>query len=329
MALSRALQHRPGTAHRRLGAMSRLGHALPAGSRVEGDPRRHSRTTPPIHRHVLQDVLARLDKTYQAFFRRLANGEKPGFPRFQGRTRWHSFTFKEYGNGAQLDNGCLVWRKIGRIAVRWSRPIEGTPKTVTVSKEADGWYVCCSCADVATHPLPRSGRETGIDVGLKVFLITADGDAVENPRHHRKAERELQKAQRRVSRRTKGSHRRKQGRAPVRQAAPARPPAARRLPPQDGARPRAAVRHARRGGAPGRQPEPPSSTEAGRRRGLRAQRGQPQGRPQQEHSGRRMAPLPVAPRVQGSMRREASGSGEPGVHRRRTVQAVASVSRNR
>jgi putative transposase len=66
-----------------------------------------------IHAHVLQDVLARLDKTYQAFFRRLANGEKPGFPRFQGRTRWHSFTCKEYGNGAQLDNGYLVLSKIG------------------------------------------------------------------------------------------------------------------------------------------------------------------------------------------------------------------------
>jgi putative transposase len=43
-----------------------------------------------IHSHVLQDVLARLDTTYQAFFRRLANGEQPGFPRFQGRDRYHS-----------------------------------------------------------------------------------------------------------------------------------------------------------------------------------------------------------------------------------------------
>ena len=162
-----------------------------------------------IHRHVLQEVLARLDRTYQAFFRRVANGEQPGFPRFQGRNRWHSFAYKEYGNGARLDNGCLVLSKIGRLAVRWSRPIAGTPKTVTLSKEADGWYVCCSCADVPTQPLPRSGRATGIDVGLQVFLVTADGDAVENPRHYRKAERELKKAQQRVSRREKGSHRRK------------------------------------------------------------------------------------------------------------------------
>jgi putative transposase len=161
----------------------------------------------------LQDVLARLDKTYQAFFRRVANGEKPGFPRFQGRNRWHSFTYKEYGNGARLDNGYLVLSKIGRIAVRWSRPVEGTPKTVTVSNEADGWYVCFSCADVPTQPLPQTGRETGIDVGLKVFLITADGDTVENPRQYRTAERKLKKAQKRVSRRRKGSHRRQRAAA--------------------------------------------------------------------------------------------------------------------
>src|SRR5262249_34530380 len=61
-----------------------------------------------IHSHILQDVLARLDKTYQAFFRRVANGEKPGVPRFHGRNRYHSFTFKEYGNGTRLDNGYLV-----------------------------------------------------------------------------------------------------------------------------------------------------------------------------------------------------------------------------
>ena len=61
-----------------------------------------------VHSHVLQDVLARLDKTYQAFFRRVQHGEKAGFPRFKGRNRYRSFTFKEYSNGATLDNGYLV-----------------------------------------------------------------------------------------------------------------------------------------------------------------------------------------------------------------------------
>jgi putative transposase len=161
-----------------------------------------------IHSHILQDVLARLDCTYQAFFQRMQRGEQAGFPRFQGRTRYHTFAYKEYGNGARLDNGYLVLSKTGRIAVRWSRPLEGTIKTVTVSREADGWYLCCSCAEVPIYPLLLSGRETDIDVGLKVFLITADGDLVANPRHNRKAERELKKAQQRVSRRKQGSKRR-------------------------------------------------------------------------------------------------------------------------
>ena len=162
-----------------------------------------------IHSHVVQDVLARLDTAYQAFFRRVQAGQTPGFPRFQGRNRYHSFTYKEYGNGARLDNGYLVLSKIGRIGVRWSRPLAGTVKTVTVAHEADGWFVCFSCAEVPAHPLPPTGQETGIDVGLKVFLMTSKGDAIENPRHHRKAEKHLKKAQRRVSRRKKGSKRRR------------------------------------------------------------------------------------------------------------------------
>src|SRR5215467_6506427 len=160
-----------------------------------------------IHSHVLQDVLARLDRTYQAFFRRLKAGEKPGFPRFKGRNRWQSFTFKEYGNGARRDNGFLILSKIGRIGVHWSRPIEGTPKTVTVSKEADGWYVAISCAEVPIHPLPSTGQETGIDMGLESFATLADGTRIANPRIFRVAERHLKRVQRRVSRRKRGSQR--------------------------------------------------------------------------------------------------------------------------
>jgi putative transposase len=162
-----------------------------------------------VHSQILQDVLRRVDKTYQAFFRRVKNGETPGYPRFQGQNRYHSFTYPQYGNGAVLDGRVLSLSKSGRIPVRLHRPLEGTPMTVTISKEADGWYVSFSCADVLVEPLPLRGRETGIDVGLKLFLITADGEMVENPRQYRKAEKQLAKAQRRVSRRKKGSKRRR------------------------------------------------------------------------------------------------------------------------
>jgi len=162
-----------------------------------------------IHSHILQDVLARLDKTYQAFFRRVQRGEKAGFPRFKGRNRFHSFTFKEYGNGVRLENGFLVLSTIGRISVHWSRPIEGTPKTVTIAHEADGWYVAISCADVPVHPLPATGQETGIDLGLESFATLANGQQIVTPSYYRKAEAYLRRCQRRVARRTKGSKRRR------------------------------------------------------------------------------------------------------------------------
>ena len=162
-----------------------------------------------IHSQVLQDVLARLDRAFQAFFRRVKAGETPGYPRFKSANQYNSFTYKKFGNGATLDNGCLVLSKIGRLSVRWSRPLEGTPKTVTISRKADGWYVCCSCAEVLTQPLPLTGQETAIDLGLESFATLADGSQIANPRLFRVAELNLKRAQRRVSRRKKGSKRRR------------------------------------------------------------------------------------------------------------------------
>ena len=110
---------------------------------------------------------------------------------------------------AHLDNGFLVLSKIGRIAVRWSRPVEGTPKTVTISREVDGWYVCylvCGCANTA---IAATGQETGIDLGMEAFATLSDGTRIFHPGWYRKAERALKTAQRRVVARKKGSNRRR------------------------------------------------------------------------------------------------------------------------
>ncbi len=93
--------------------------------------------------------------------------------------------------------------------MRWSRPLEGTPKTVTISHEADGWYVCFSCADVPVQPAPETGEEIGVDLGIEAFATLSDGVRIFHPGWYRKAERALKTAQRRVSRRKKGSNRRR------------------------------------------------------------------------------------------------------------------------
>jgi putative transposase len=209
VALSHALQHGAGTTHDVVAAGA--GHQrnpLPAGSRAEGGARGLSRVRGPPQPYLAGGA-GPAGHDLPGVLPPPPSGRETGLSALPGRDRYHSFTSKEYGNGAQLDNGYLVLSKIGRIAVRWSRPLEGAPKTVTISRAADGWYVSFSCAEVPTQPLPPTGRETGIDVGLKVFLVTAEGEAVENPRHYRRGEKRLAKAQRRVSRRKKGSKRRK------------------------------------------------------------------------------------------------------------------------
>ena len=89
---------------------------------------------------------------------------------------------------------------IGRILIRVHRPLRGSAKTGTMSRQADGCYACIACAEVPIEPLPRSATKTGIDGGLKVVLITAAGEPVEHPRHDRRAEQQLATAQRRVRR---------------------------------------------------------------------------------------------------------------------------------
>lgn len=164
---------------------------------------------------VLQDVLERLDKAYQGFFRRVKNGNaKVGFPRFKGRNRYDSFTLKQAG--WKLDGRYLTIRNIGRFKLWLSRPIEGTIKTVTIRRSSAGkWYVCFSCEDVFLKPLPPTGKAVGIDVGLESFLTSSDGMKIGNPRFFKKSQDILAIRQQRLSRRAKGSHRRAKARVLV------------------------------------------------------------------------------------------------------------------
>ena len=155
-----------------------------------------------------QATLRRLDKAFHAFFRRVKAGETAGYPRFKGRHRFDTVEFPSYGDGCKLDGNRVYFQHIGRVRVKLHRPIEGTIKTVSFTREADGWHVIFSCdlGDVQTPPRP--GPLVGIDPGLKAFLVTSDGESIAPPKFYRKAERALRREQRRVARRQKGSKRR-------------------------------------------------------------------------------------------------------------------------
>ena len=166
---------------------------------------------------VLQEALQRLDKAYSAFFRRVKNGEEPGFPRFKGRNRYNSFTLKQAG--WRLESKYLTIKKIGKFKLRLSRPIEGNIKTITIRRSpTDKWYACFSCDNVPEKRLPESDKTIGIDVGLKSFLVDSEGNKVENPAYFRQSEKLLRRRQRRLCRKVKGSNGRRQARVLVAKA---------------------------------------------------------------------------------------------------------------
>nr|WP_189008998.1 RNA-guided endonuclease TnpB family protein [Deinococcus malanensis] len=160
-----------------------------------------------VYSQVLQDVLKRLDKAFKAFFRRVKEGSKPGYPRFQGRDRFDSICYPQ--SGFSVSDKTAFFSKIGNIRIRLHRPLEGKVKTATITRDCGEWYVSYVC-EVEAQPLPVSGSSVGVDVGTTWFCITSDGEFVENPRHFQGGLKKLRVAQRAVSRkRNKRSNRRR------------------------------------------------------------------------------------------------------------------------
>ena len=161
----------------------------------------------------LQDTLRRLDKAYDAFYRRLKAGEDPGFPRFKGRGRYRSITFSHLSvnliRTIRRKFARVVVPKIGQVKMRYHRPLpEGHIKTLTIQRKASGWYANIT-VELPDVPKVEIQSAVGVDVGLESFLTTSEGDKVENPRHLRHAEDALKKKQRHLARGKKGSARKR------------------------------------------------------------------------------------------------------------------------
>jgi putative transposase len=161
-----------------------------------------------VHSQVLQNVAVRLDLALQAFFRRMRTGEKPGYPRFRGHGRYDSVTFPQVPVGCRLDaeEKRLRIANVAHVKIILHRPLEGTPKTATIRRSSAGkWSVCVSCECVEAAPLPETGEQVGIDVGLTTFATLSDGQKIANPRFFRLEEKALANAQRRLSKEENGT----------------------------------------------------------------------------------------------------------------------------
>lgn len=152
-----------------------------------------------VHSQVLQDVATRIDLAFKAFFRRVRNGETPGYPRFKSYGRYDSLNYKQYGNGVKLIDGALRLSGIGYVKIKLHSQLEGTPKTVTIKRSSTGkWHATFSCEIEKPELLPKSDLNVGIDVGLETFVYMSNDTKIENPRFFKQEEKQLAKAQRKL-----------------------------------------------------------------------------------------------------------------------------------
>ena len=162
-----------------------------------------------VYGHILRDVLKRVDKSFQNFFRRVKNGDdEPGYPRFKGYNRYDSFTYPDaYGGGYKIEDAKLILSKIGSIRIFLHREIEGNVKTCTIHRDGEQWYASLSAELPDVEPvIPQTS--VGVDVGITTLATLSDGTEIENPRVLDKYDSKLRKEQRHLSRTKKGSNNR-------------------------------------------------------------------------------------------------------------------------
>ncbi|MEV4012281.1 transposase [Nonomuraea angiospora] len=169
-----------------------------------------------------QATLRRLDKAFAAFFRRVKNGDKPGYPRFKGRGWFDTVEWPKDGDGCRWDSQphhpaaiFVRLQGIGHVRVHQHRRVPGTVKTISVKREGSRWYVVLSCDEVPMEPLPATGAVAGIDMGVTCLVTTSDGEHLANPRHLATCADRLAAAQQELARKRRGSKRRRKGVARV------------------------------------------------------------------------------------------------------------------
>ena len=161
-----------------------------------------------IYAQVAQNVLRRLQKAFDGFFKRVKNGEKPGYPRFQGYDRYNSFTYPQSGFKI-LDNKRLRLSKIGDLKLIQHREIEGKIKAITVKREGNQWYASFFTElKIEIKPVEIKSA-VGIDVGIKTLAVLSSGESISNIRTTNNFEEKLSKAQRKLSKKKRGSNNRK------------------------------------------------------------------------------------------------------------------------
>ena len=189
-------------------------------STCSGDMTQLKKTLPwlrEVDATALQSSLRDLDTAYQNFFRRVKQGQKPGYPKFKSKHHSKkSYKSKCVGTNIKVLDKAVQLPKLGFVKCRISKDVKGRILSATVSQNPSGeYFVALCCTDVEIVPLTSTGAVAGIDMGLKAFAITSDGVEYPNHKYLTRNQKKLAKLQRQLSRKSRGSNRREKARIQV------------------------------------------------------------------------------------------------------------------
>lgn len=160
-----------------------------------------------VYAHTLQDVANRVDRAYKAFFRRVKNGETPGYPRYKGHNSYNSLTYTE-NVGFSVGEDYIRFSKIGNIKAIISRSLPGNSRQCILCKQGNDYYACVS-VEVEKELLPETQEIVALDMGLEKFAVLSNGEIIDNPRFFRKQENRLAKSQKNLSKDKKNKTKKK------------------------------------------------------------------------------------------------------------------------
>jgi len=152
---------------------------------------------------ALANAQMNLNKAYKNFFR----DKSIGFPKFKKKKARQSYTTNNQNGTIYIKDGYIKLPKLkSMVKVKQHRQFHGKIKSCTISKTpTNKYYVSILVEEEEIKPLPKTDKKVGIDLGIKDFAVTSDGEVFENPKWLRKSEQRIKFLQRSLSRKQKGS----------------------------------------------------------------------------------------------------------------------------
>lgn len=151
---------------------------------------------------ALNQSIMDLKYAYDRFFKKLG-----GYPNFKKKTNKQSYTTCVTGNQLQILDNKIYIPKVGWVRIKQHRPITGRVTAGTVSKTASGsYFIALRCKECPVEELDETYSDIGVDLGLDSLITTDKGIKIDNPKHVKKYLDKIEREQKKLSKKTKGSN---------------------------------------------------------------------------------------------------------------------------